>query len=354
MQACKPTLRYIVCEPADVGLRADVVAGRRIPLLTRRVARKMALDGGLYIDHVRSPPSTRVQLGMVLEFQWAQTGDNDPAELVILQQTSDYIYIDKPPGMHTCRISPSSPQTLGDLVIARFPECASASPTLQDQGAVHRLDAMTSGVTVFARNRMAWQRARLGFSQRTISKYYLALSTNPQNLSWPPPLPLHGHPNWLTESTIDFRNHYFDIVHQLHPSNKIKDTILSAMDIRAPLGRGKQVQLVSVRADGQPCFSSIQPILQIKNRSPNLFLSLVQLHTGFRHQVRAHLAWIHLPILGDLSYQQVDSSSLPMHPPVYSRIYLHSWKIDLSSVNPLESAITARIPKDFITRITNL
>jgi len=36
----------------------------------------------------------------------------------------------------------------------------------------------------------------------------------------------------------------------------------------------------------------------------------VEIHKGFRHQIRAHSAWIGLPILGDMLYGEQDSNRL--------------------------------------------
>jgi len=48
-----------------------------------------------------------------------------------------------------------------------------------------------------------------------------------------------------------------------------------------------------------------------KLQLPNGVVCLeVEIQKGFRHQIRAHSAWIGLPILGDLLYGEQDSNRL--------------------------------------------
>ncbi len=53
----------------------------------------------------------------------------------------------------------------------------------------------------------------------------------------------------------------------------------------------------------------------------DFFRVMVELETGFRHQVRVHLASVGLPIVGDALYGPTDQ-------PAAARLYLHACALE--------------------------
>ncbi len=322
----------VTVEPEDSGLRADVILGRQVPGLSRRIARKLALDGRLTIDGRRCAPSTRPPAGAHLRLQLPQSDiDTDPSPLDVIKTSADFIYVNKPPGMHTVAATPKSSTSLSALVANQFVECAAASPNPLESGAVHRLDQDTSGVVAFARNRDAWHKAREAFGARTVEKHYLALSCMPTSASWPPSI----DPDSLAESLPDWLRPCPPL---RHLPNLPRSRDFDAVALRAPLGAGQQRNRVAVRMDGRNSCTRVQLLdtFTIKSASSELHAYLVHLElaTGHRHQARVHLAWAGLPILGDRLYGRETVTPNP------ERLHLHAVAIDFSQAFPGEELVS--------------
>lgn len=294
-----PTLACIAT-PEDAGERADVVLGRRVPGLSRRVARELGLAGRLTIEGRRAPPSQRVRPGDHLSLQTPTAPLTAPLTPQLLAVTPRLVYVDKPPGLHTHRLSPADPPALADWLSERFPECRGASPDPREAGALHRLDHGTSGVVAFARDPDTWAAARAAFADRRVRKRYAALTTCPPDHLWPPP----AGP-WLARDA-------------------------DAVEISAPLGHGDARGRVAVRPDGQPALTRVAPAGPPGPRR----LWQLDLVTGRRHQARVHLAWLGLPIVGDARYGGAPAD----------RLCLHAWTLDLSAALPGEAPVTAPLP----------
>ncbi len=288
----------------DAGERADVVLGRRLPGLSRRVARSLALAGHLRIDGAPATPAQRVTTGQRLVLA-VPTPTIATPPLTILTVTTRLVYVDKPAGLHTHRLRPTDPPALADLVTAAFPECALASPDPREGGAVHRLDGGTSGVVAFARSPDVHAAARAAFTRGQVHKRYLALVTCPEDQVWPPPAR-----RWLVPDG---------------------DTV----SVHAPLGPGARASLVVVRADGQPSLSLVASPIP---HGPSQARICLDLHTGRRHQARVHLAWLGLPIVGDDLYGGAPGQ----------RLHLHALTLDLRAIDPDGPIVTAPPPPTFV------
>jgi 23S rRNA pseudouridine1911/1915/1917 synthase len=310
------TISVTVHDADDDGARADVVLGRRVPGLSRRVARAMALEGRLRLDGRRTAPSTRVRAGQRLELSWPAT--MAPESLRILRVTDAFVYVDKAAGVHTHRLRPSDPPALADAVVAQHPECASASPQSRELGAVHRLDGTTSGVVAFARTPRAWTAARAGLSSGRVEKLYFAICR------WQP-----------DTSVVDLEEHGQAFPGSALPVRLRPSCEPGAVRIAAPIGRGDARGRVRVRADGLEALTIVWRLAP--QDEPDIVPCLLRLCTGRRHQARVHLAHIGLPILGDAVYGSPEGALRPL---------LHALRLDLSTCFPDEAPVEAPIPPD--------
>jgi 23S rRNA pseudouridine1911/1915/1917 synthase len=323
----RPTITCTVRDDDD-GSRADVVLGRRIPELSRRVARTMALDGRLRIDGHRAAPSTRVRAGQVLELSWPTIEPPDPLALTsILRVTDAFVYVDKPPGVHTHRLRPSDPPALADAVVTRHPECATASAEPREQGAVHRLDKTTSGVVAFARTPSAWVAARRALADGTVEKLYFAVCRWRPEQGAAPSEPDASSPPFPASA--------------LDPALRPR-TEPPALSITAPIGRGHARDRVRIRADGLPARTLVWR-LDPDAASTGVVPCLLRLFSGRRHQARVHLAHVGLPIVGDAFYGCADGASRPL---------LHALRIDLSTCCRDETPVAAPMPPDITACLT--
>lgn len=336
----------LVVDASDAGERADVVLGRHLAGLSRRRARALALAGHLRIDDHRAPPSQRVEPGQRLRLTLPEPPRAPELALELIALTDDFVYVNKPAGVHTVAQTPDEPGVLASAVVARFPECASASEDPREGGAVHRLDFPTSGVVAFARSRAVWQRARAGLTAERFVKHYLAVGEWPEpDPAWPPPLPSGGLIGWIERAEALPPIPALDSLATTSPFAPLE---LPAIRVRAPLGRSPDLGRVAVRLDGQRASTVVQPIARAGRR----WLFRVLLETGRRHQARVHLAWIGAPIRGDADYgdRSVQAEREPElairsgGEPGHSAIHLHAFALDLSAEFPNETRVIAPLP----------
>jgi 23S rRNA pseudouridine1911/1915/1917 synthase len=327
-----PRLATHVVGEQDAGERADVVLGRNVPALSRRLARNLARAGKLRIDGRRSPPSTRVAVGarLELDLDLGQEHEHENHDLDVLALTERFVYVRKPAGVHVVALTPAQPGVLATVVAARFPECAGASVDPREGGAVHRLDLPTSGVVAFARSREIWLQARAGFADERVAKRYLAVSiSGSEDAAWPPPLPEDGLHGWIEPGPPQ---PLAPGIVEIDPATRLEQ---APIRIRAALGRmGQKHSCVSL--DGRRASTVVQPLARINE----YVLSHLLLETGCRHQARVHLAWIGRPIRGDVTYGAHERTRAP-------NIALHAFALDLSAVFADEQTVLASPPPGF-------
>lgn len=304
-----------VQDPDDAGERADVVLGRRLPGISRRVARRLALEGHLHIDGRRAPPSTRVQAGTRLTLRIAR---QDPAAPPTeLHATERFVYVLKPAGMHTHRLRPDDASTLADAVALTHPECRHASPDPRQGGAVHRLDRDTTGVVAFARSLDAWRDARAGFRDRRVLKIYRA-QVRASDASWPP------------------SHHAVSATDEPPPAGPWANVVQPGVMIDMPLGPAGRHR-VAPRPGGRAAVTLAWALPHEGDRSDRPLL--LRLLTGHRHQARVHLASLDRPIVGDIAYGG----------PAADGMRLHAAVLDLSAACPGEPRVVAPLPDTWPT-----
>ena len=326
-------MQCTVQAPEDVDARADVVLGRRIPGLSRRVARQMALAGHLFVNGRSVPACTRVTLGdrLSLTFEPPTAAAGRPCE--ILRVSDDFVYVQKPAGIHVHRLRPDDPFTLADAVAREHPECAHASPDPREGGLVHRLDYETTGVVAFARHVAAWTQARAAFRRCAVTKLYLAVCDG----EYP-----HGPPE---TSFVDRLETGHPI--RLGPLTHSMATV--GLRITAPIARHQR----SVRVDAAGasaetmvwCLGNSHSGDTPGQKSPPRWLALLSLKSGRRHQARVHLAWFGSSILGDAAY---GGTAL-----VDGGVLLHAWGLDLSREISAESPVWAPLPPRFLRTLND-
>lgn len=139
---------------------------------------------------------------------------------------------------------------------------------------IHRLDRPVSGIVLFAKQRSVLKNLSEQFAERKVKKFYQAITDRAPALK------------------IDTLEHW-------HRKEKKKAVLYS-----------EEIQY------------SEKAILkyEIHEQSTMRFLWNIELHTGKYHQIRAQLADLGCPILGDALY----GSTISYHP---NSIALHAWKL---------------------------
>ncbi|WP_179320008.1 RluA family pseudouridine synthase [Winogradskyella helgolandensis] len=193
------------------------------------------------------------------------------SNLEVIVETNDLIIVNKSAGLITEK-SLYENNTVEDQVFNHLIK-SKRKPYV---GVIHRLDRVTSGVLIFAKKKSILVAFNTLFSSRKVQKTYLAVVKNK-------PLKSKGNlVNFLVKNNLEKRA---DIV-----QSKSKNTL----DCR-----------LSYKVIDQNDFG---------------YLLEIQPKTGRFHQIRAQLAHIGLPILGDEKYGS-DQNYLPL------AVCLHAWKI---------------------------
>jgi 23S rRNA pseudouridine1911/1915/1917 synthase len=192
----------------------------------------------------------------------------------ILEETNKWIAISKPAGIQT-ELNPFGPSA--ESLVTEYLSRQYRNPFV---GIVHRIDRPTSGLLIFAKKKGMLKQLNQIFSDRQVSKTYLA---KVDNLS----LPAKGKlEHWLYTDRANRKAIVYN-----HKKNG---------------ARLCQLEYEVLSED----VSSSQSLLEVKPL------------TGRYHQIRAQFAAIGSPIIGDAHY----GSSLDYQP---NCIMLHAWKLEI-------------------------
>jgi 23S rRNA pseudouridine1911/1915/1917 synthase len=231
--------------------------------------------------------------------------------LRVVHADADLLVVDKPAGLHTAPLRPGEAGTLLDQVLARYPEVGSL-PGLkpEEPGLLHRLDRETSGLVVIARTAAAFHGLLAQFRAGRVRKEYLALCA----------------PETAVKPGDRFR-----LASRFAPLGP------GRRRVRVVLQEDKRAKLLR-RASGA-VYTTEAEVLAVK---PDLALVRAVIVQGFRHQVRAHLAHLGLPLLGDELYGR------PAPCGASHRLYLHASAVELAHpANGRRLRIEAQLPHDF-------
>jgi 23S rRNA pseudouridine1911/1915/1917 synthase len=252
-------------DPGAPDRRLDQVVADRTGLSVA-AARRLIAAGAVRVEGRPARKGQRPVEGQTIEVEDARVAAQGPEGLrvradpdlaiTLLRVEAAFVAIDKPAGV------PAHPQGAGQLgtaanaIVARFPECATASPDPREGGLVHRLDTGTSGVLLAARSAAAWTALRAALSGPDCQKTYLA---------------------------------------------EVVGSAAEAGRSSAPIGRvGRRG--ARVRVDGGRHPLPAQTSWEVVASRPETTLLRVRLRRGRAHQVRAHLSASGHPIVGDALY----------------------------------------------------
>ncbi|OBX23450.1 23S rRNA pseudouridine1911/1915/1917 synthase [Gelidibacter algens] len=211
--------------------------------------------------------------------------------LEIVHENNDYIVVNKMAGLISEK-NPYEESTVEDQVFNHLLK-NKQKPYV---GVIHRLDRVTSGVMIFAKKKSILVEFNTLFSSRKVQKSYLAIVKNKplknkENLN-----------NFLVKNNLEKRA---DIV-----QSKSKDAV--------------------------ECLLSYQVI----DKNDFGYLLEIKPKTGRFHQIRAQLAHIGLPIIGDEKYGS-DQDYLPLS------VCLHAWKLTYQDSGSKEiKTYEAPLPKN--------
>lgn len=196
--------------------------------------------------------------------------------LRVLLEREDVVVVDKPAGQPTAPLRVGETGTLANALVGRYPEMSGFGANPKEPGLIHRLDNDTSGVLVAARTKRAFDGLVTALRGGKLHKLYLAVCHDLDGA-----LPDQG--------TIEI---------PLAPHPKDRRRVMACLHPR-------DVERLSPR----PATTHYE----VKQRRGDLVLVELRAPRALRHQIRAHLAAVRCPIVGDALYGAPPHESLGRH-----------------------------------------
>ena len=163
------------------GIRLDAALLVHFPTTTRAFAREACADGNVKVDGRPAEKGRKLKGGETIEvLALAEAADNRVCpnrtmSVRLVFEDSELLAFDKPAGIPVQPLSRNESDTLMNGVVARWPEVADVGDGPLMAGALHRIDADTSGLVLVARTQQAFDAMRAQFAGRAVEKTYLAL-----------------------------------------------------------------------------------------------------------------------------------------------------------------------------------
>jgi 23S rRNA pseudouridine1911/1915/1917 synthase len=244
--------------PDGIRIRLDQFLVGRIPGESRSQIQNWIRKGDLRVNGEQVKTGYLTKLDDRIELVTPVSSPDQPfpenIPLDILYEDSELAVINKPAGLVCHAGAGIRSGTLVNALLHHLGPLETGDP--QRPGIVHRLDKLTSGVMVVAKNKTAHRRLAQQFKNREVKKEYTAL--------------VYGNPS-PDSGTIDL-----------------------------PLGRDpKNRKMISTRARRKR--TAITHYALEKNYGPVSLLN-IRIDTGRTHQIRVHLAHKGHPIVGDSVY----------------------------------------------------
>ncbi len=298
--SCDEAFELVPVPTEHEGRRLESFLRAVLPVLSRRAVRQAIEQGRVLLDGRRARKGDRLQAGAVVavarEVVCAKELPPNPQLPVrVVFQDPWLVAVDKPAGIPSHALRPYEQATVANFLLAVYPEMRSLSPAGLEAGLVHRLDRDTSGVLVAARTAATRQALRQQFARRQVRKEYVAL--------------VHGA---VGEAGV-VRDR---LEHDPHQPAKVR---------------------VAHSTRGREALTRYRPV----ERYADYTLLHVIIDTGVMHQVRAHLAFVGHPIVGDILY-----GATPCNLGL-QRQFLHATRITLRHPHTAEVLmLEAPLPED--------
>ncbi len=320
------------------GLRIDVYLHQQFPDVSRSRWIKLLESGLLWVGSQKAKPSSKLKVGqeVIGHFEKIETASSKSIgpfqyrgpEVEILFEDSDLLVVNKPVGL---TVHPGNGVDLSETlagwlkaqqkISSDFSDWLSWDEEVVEQqraGIVHRLDKVTSGVMVVAKNPELHQKLSEQFASREASRLYWAV--------------IEGSVTTLQKrrpAKIDALLRKTPITLGLRMTPEGLGSLVSQLD-RDPYDR---TRFGVCHEGGRRALTHFCEI----SKSDQWSLIELKLETGRTHQIRVHLSFLGFPIYGDELYGG-------RH---HSRVLLHAHT--LSFRHPKTSkilSISAKWPKD--------
>lgn len=245
------------------GLRLDQALAALLPEMGIRGRRRLISNSHVLLNGHSAKAASRVKSGDRVEIQEHNQKNNEASGAFLLEVREPYCFFYKPAGLHSARIiasnTPSLEELLGSLIPKKY-ENKNIKP-------LQRLDFGTSGIITAALSEEAELAYRRWEKEGLINKYYLAF--------------LEG-----------FLEEPVSVDRALDTSKRRKSRILDKKSSNSTFFTPLHVWEKGARL----------PLANFNFPDAPITLAGCRLHSGQRHQIRAHASWLGHPLIGDSLY----------------------------------------------------
>ena len=305
----------LTVEKDEAGIRLDRWFKRRFPALGHGPLEKLLRTGQVRVDGKRAKAADRLESGQVIRIPPQLRGGNAAAEVKFAKETSlsdsdthfiRSLVIYEDPALFVLN-KPSGLATQGGSGITRHVDgllVGLQGNKRQKPRLVHRLDRDTSGVLLVARTVPAAAALSEALRRRDAQKIYWALTKGV-------PKPHRG-------------------------------TIRLALAKEAGFGEGgRDERMAGVEDSAEGAKAATTHYAVMGTAADEFGWVALKPVTGRTHQIRAHLAHIGTPIVGDFKYGGVAVKGLGE---LEDRLHLHARSIDIAHPDGGRLAATAPLP----------
>ena len=284
----------------EAGQRIDLFLAARTQL-SRSAIQRLARDGHITANGTQVEPSYKIHAGedVVVDVPDAQPalsliGEDIPID--VIYEDDDVLVVNKPAGLVVHPAHGHATGTLVNAVVGKI--TADTGRAAARPGIVHRLDKDTSGVMIVAKNDVAHLALARQLQGRKFEKEYIAL--------------VWGDPG-------------------------DQPVVVEAPIARDTFDRRRMV----VRAGGRDSTTRFVRIASYGTGAQRRALVHVRPLTGRTHQIRVHLAYARLPIVGDPVYGRKGKERDDLH-----RQFLHAWRLSVNLPHAGPKTFTAPLAAD--------
>lgn len=240
--------------------RADIFIAEKLNL-TRNKIQKLIEDNFIFLNNKPFKASTKLKIGDVISGTLPEPIQDEslnpyPMDIDILYEDSSIIVLNKPKGVVVHPAYGHKEDTLVNALIFHCKDLAGIGGVIRP-GVVHRLDKDTSGILVFAKNERSYLNLQKQFKDRNVIKKYLAL--------------LLGIPKETEETVVTNIGR--------DPKNRKKFTVVK---------------------EGKEAITHYK----ILKSAYGVSIADINIKTGRTHQIRVHMNYIGIPIVGDEQYNK--------------------------------------------------
>ena len=248
-----------VVDKDNVSKRLDIYLSENLEDVTRSYIKTLIDDSKILVNNKKEKSGYKLKLNDIIDVTLEEKkSENIVAQdipLEILYEDDDIIIVNKPKGMVVHPANGNYTGTMvNSLMYSHQGKLSSINGVIRP-GIVHRIDKDTSGILVVAKNDNAHKKLAAQFKVHSIKRKYVALV-----------------------------------------KGIIKEDSLT---IDMPIGRSVKDRK-KMTVTNKNSRSAVTHIAILKRfYSSNVTLVEAQLETGRTHQIRAHMAYIHHPLVGD-------------------------------------------------------